>query len=630
MQSKKYSCNTTILYKNITRFAPVWGLYTLCLILGIFLVYSNGGTMKEYHYAANIAQLGQIMAIVNLMYAPIVAQLLFGDLYNSRMCYALHAMPVRRENLLVTNAVSGLLFSLVPTLVMTGFASVLMQGTIFVDAYLLPLYAFAAANLQFVFFFGLSVFCVMCTGNRLGMALVYGVINFGSQIAFWLVDTVYTPMLYGVITPTQLKDNLTPVSTFTNHPLIECDTFSDVRTLFEKNWEDAVAHYTITEHWTTLFIWTGVGILFLLLAMVLYRKRSLECAGDALAFKVLNPLFQVVFSVVSAFFAYSFVSVFIGYYTESSTLEYLLLGVGLVVGWFACQMMIERSTRVFRFRNWLKLAGLTAVLVLSMVLTHFDVFGIATWQPKLEDIESICFGGRYSSDLELTEEEDFRKVLLLQQEALEERLTQDGPYVLAADGSYIYNIDTNAPEIARSQWEIDDCRFVFRARIEYILKSGKHVNRQCWVWADGESADYARDMLSRWDECINRPSEDGIDHLAEILEELNQIYIGGSALPVYIKDPDKAFVEGLLEAIRKDCAEHNMAQNYTLHTGYFQEKAADEYGNKYKTHSIYVNFDGVRYGWSIEIFPDSSHTVKYLQDNDLLHYDIFENNLHFN
>ena len=118
MQSKTSFFNKTVFKKNLTRFAPVWGVYTLCLVLGVFLLYSNGGTAKQFHFARNMADMVQVMAVVNLGYALIVAQLLFGDLYNSRMCNMLHAFPLRRESWFVTNIVTGLVFSLVPTLVM--------------------------------------------------------------------------------------------------------------------------------------------------------------------------------------------------------------------------------------------------------------------------------------------------------------------------------------------------------------------------------------------------------------------------------------------------------------------------------------------------------------------------------
>ena len=297
MRSKTSCCNGAILRKNITRFAPVWGLYTLCLVMGILLIYTNGGERKEFHFASNLTTLPQIMSVVNLIYAAVVAQLLFGDLFNSRMCYPLHAFPVRRGNIMAANTVAGMLFSLVPTGVMTVLSVALTRDSVFVNAWQIPLYSFLATNLQFVFFFGLSVFCVMCTGNRLAMAILYGIFNFGAQIAYWLTDTIYTPMLYGVVTPTRLAENLTPIIRFSNDPLMEAENFGTIRELYQFHWEDAVAHFTVTDGWPALLIWAAVGIAFSLLAMVLYRKRDLECAGDALAFQALEPVFRTLVAV---------------------------------------------------------------------------------------------------------------------------------------------------------------------------------------------------------------------------------------------------------------------------------------------------------------------------------------------
>ena len=111
MKSKTSFFNKTVFKKNLTRFAPVMAVYTLCLILGMMMLYQINEEMgRTFWFASRIAGNLQLMGLVNLLFAPLVAMLLFGDLYNSRMCNALHAMPMRRETLFLTNVVSGLLF----------------------------------------------------------------------------------------------------------------------------------------------------------------------------------------------------------------------------------------------------------------------------------------------------------------------------------------------------------------------------------------------------------------------------------------------------------------------------------------------------------------------------------------
>ena len=40
MRSKTSCFNKTVFRKNLLRFAPVWGVYTLCLVVGILILYT--------------------------------------------------------------------------------------------------------------------------------------------------------------------------------------------------------------------------------------------------------------------------------------------------------------------------------------------------------------------------------------------------------------------------------------------------------------------------------------------------------------------------------------------------------------------------------------------------------------
>ena len=94
MKLKTSFFNPTVFKKNLTRFAPSWILYSLCLLMGLLGIL-DGNT--DYVRSLNAADSIQLMAVANFAYALLNAQLLFGDMYNSRLCNALHAMPLRRE-----------------------------------------------------------------------------------------------------------------------------------------------------------------------------------------------------------------------------------------------------------------------------------------------------------------------------------------------------------------------------------------------------------------------------------------------------------------------------------------------------------------------------------------------------
>ena len=71
--------NKTAFRKNATRFAPVWILYTLALLAMLVLAYARNGSMNRATlFTQDLFDLPRTMGVINLIYALIVAQLLFG------------------------------------------------------------------------------------------------------------------------------------------------------------------------------------------------------------------------------------------------------------------------------------------------------------------------------------------------------------------------------------------------------------------------------------------------------------------------------------------------------------------------------------------------------------------------
>ena len=622
MRSKISCFNKTVYQKNLARFVPVWGVYGLSLVVGILLLYTNGGTAKQFHFANHMTQLVEIMGVVNLLYAPLVAQLLFGDLYNSRMCYMLHAFPLRRENWFITNILSGLTFSLVPTGVMALVALPLLTGSIFAGAPALAFWIFLASNLQFICFFGMAVFTAMCVGNRFTMAAGYGLMNAGAAITYWLIDTVYTPMLYGVITPTALAEKLTPMLHITNASYIK--TSANLYTLREQFGNDlkgAVVAFTITDQWWRLWMLAGVGAAFMLLGLLLYRRRNLECAGDAVAFPVLVPVFQVLCAVFVAAAGQMFLYTFTGMDEQN----FLVLTVGLIVGWYIGKMLLERSTRVFTRKNFFGLAILTAFFAVSLWMTHADVLGIETRLPKAETIKSVTFGSR-----EFTEDEDIENFLRLNRDALENRVDQWGTYVLV-DGQWIQYVDDNSDRIDEEN-DNNHYTYVDSVNLTYELDNGKIIRRRYNIWMDNdyvssEAGQIARDYLTQWDTVNSRTiTIDGVEYnrLDYVLQDVKSVYVDFMKEETQRENVD---VRSLIDAIQADCAEGHMAQSDYYHSGYF--RVADEYTETgyYDVKSLGISIAGKEYTWWISIYADSHHTIQWLRNNGMLEAQTFTQNL---
>ena len=206
MKSRTSSFNTTVFKKNITRFAPLWGAYLIFMLL---VMIGISGERFAYYRLQNVRECVTAFAWINLFYGAAVAQMLFGDLYNSRMCNALHALPLKRECWFGTHVVSSIAFSLLPNLLIALIALPVMRleaGWTAVFWWLL------ASELQFLFFFGIAVLCIMLSGNRLGQIAYYGMINFAGLLTYWMVSAVYQPFLHGVQFPEEPFIQLCPLA----------------------------------------------------------------------------------------------------------------------------------------------------------------------------------------------------------------------------------------------------------------------------------------------------------------------------------------------------------------------------------------------------------------------------------
>ena len=88
-------------------------------------------------------------------------------------------------------------------------------------------------------------------------------------------------------------------------------------------------------------------------------------------------------------------------------------------------------------------------------------------------------------------------------------------------------------------------------------------------------------------------------------------------------------VRSLIEAVKADCAEGNMAQSYMYHTGHF--RIEDEYAEKgyHEVGAINISVGSEDYNWWIGVYPESVHTLRWLENHGLLNAEIRPENLRY-
>ena len=547
MKSRISFFDKTVFRNDITRFAPVWGLY----LIGGLLLSMNMIDGGNYGYTAMGLMEGlNGLAVVNLIYAAVCAQMLFGDLFNSKLCNALHALPLRRETWFVTHSLAGLAFSVVPNLILS-LCFLPMMG----EPWHLAFVWLLGMTLEYLFFFGVAALSCMLSGSRVGMAAVYAVIHFFSVILFWFVDTFYAPLLPGLDIRETGFIRFCPVAWIVGQlgDLAQFDYISGSRI-------GTIGRYEfvgLTDGWWYLAILAGLGIGALVLGVLLYRRRRLESAGDLLAFKPLEPVFAVIATLSSGAVFQLMGDLFVG------GTNYLYLIVGILVGYFASRMLLERRVKVFRKKNFFGCAAIVAAMGLSLLLTWLDPIGLTRWVPEPEKVASVTVADDYT----YYEEYESDRAIFLENQDLIATVTRAHQHLIS-EGSDEW-IDNGAP-----------------VTLVYEMKDGRQIRRHYFYPDNGEAARVFNSLFSdpayvmgylEWDTFLKSVEAVEVDWQHKVLgEEARE----------------------LVEAIYDDCEAGTMVQSRS----HFN----------YVTSIRIIRYDREIY---LDIFEDCVHTMAWLEEN---------------
>ena len=537
MKLKTSFFNTTVLKKDITRFAPLWGLYTVFTLLFLFLFFGDG--RDPANIAADAPYIMMAMGIVNFIYAGLCAMVLFGDLFSSKMCNALHAMPMRREGWFLTHLSAGLIFCIGPNAVGAIIASMMLQQY----CYLVFIWL-AIMICQFLFFFGAGAFSAQCAGNRLGAVAIYFLLNFLAVLAAFFIYTFYAPVLYGV------KINWKTICRCS--PVVGFSMMEYVSVSYNSIHDRADFAGFIGSDWQYLFIALAVGLLLLAAAVMLYRRRQMESAGDFMAVKPASPIFLTLYTLCVGAVLYFIADAL------NTQLAYLFLVIGFAIGFFTGWMLLEKKVNIFKPKRFLGFGIFTLAFFLTITLTILDPIGITRYVPDEKQVESVTVSP-YAADYYLENE----GVTLSDPEAIAK--------ILWVHSELVTNRTDGALCI----------------QLRYRLKDGRTVDRKYYLDADSACGIVLEQYLSDFRYVMRHedPQQladriysvefysyyEGLKNIAictpaEQAEQSNKYKYENEDWKV-IDSRNIDYFRGLLTAIEADCETGLMAQNWEFHRG---------------------------------------------------------------
>ena len=479
MQSKTSFFNGTLFRKNLTRFWPLWGLasflaalFPLALLVkvlrdGTYLALPGDPAAPELTriYYSVVGDAGPVLFLI---YGALCALAVWSYLYSPRSVGLLHTLPIRREGLFLTSFLSGLAMVLLPCAVAGVFSVLTSLAAGAFDPVGLGVTVLAVLGEAF-FFFASATFVCFITGNAFAMAPVYFLLHFLAVILDWLVSAFARGFIFGFDDySTGAVEWLSPAVYLQNH-LGFASHYEEVERVsaYGERYIDRVLVSVEPENFHLIALYALAGLALTALAVLLYRRRRSESAGDVVAVGALKPVFRYGVAALAALLGGQFLySLFWGSFQSGRYFDVLPLAVCMalagIIGYYAASMLLSKSLRVFRgsWRGILAVALGCAAVCCGM---KFDLLGVADRVPAALEVRELYVSAAGNS-YTLTPEAD--GALLEQVRAVHQAVIADEAYILSTDAMTALPAGMEETDLT---WE--------SISLTYYLKDGGKVSR---------------------------------------------------------------------------------------------------------------------------------------------------------
>lgn len=563
MKSKKLFFDTTILKRNFKQYWPVWGGYLFIMLWALPAVLSinyslSTGTLLEARrlemteYILDFAPSTGGLAL-SCIIGLIAGMNMFSYLHKERSCYFYHSLPVTRERLFTTNFLSGLLMMIVPNLiaVLLAMVATASKGYACIKESLQLFVLLSAIEL---FFYSYAVICMIITGQKITSFVLYIIFLFYVPGMLHLMNDMIGQMFFGVV-----KGNLAI-------PGGVLEILSPVRFCYgirvETIW-DEVSYRTLgysigQEAWLRVLELFIVSLIIIALAVLLYRIRKSETAGDLICYKYAKPVFAwgvgISFGIVITDFLLNSLFSSFSRRTSMKFIAAFCLVITCLIGYMIAQMLLNKTFRIFNTekKNMLIFGGVIIVFSVIFVLDITDVVG---YVPNVKDIKSVDINtpNGYLSNYSEDGTGNIEEITALHKAILAER---DNVY----DGNNMHWGDSNLQYV----------------HINYYTNNGLNISRTYYV---PESNQNVSSKLTSF-EYNHR-----IDYLFNGIKSIRV----SKAIYTYM-DMNGYFIEkevygsearGLFEAVKADVLNDNLSVPYARGEKTYYYNDTDSFSDKY-------------------------------------------------
>ena len=453
MPSERTFFNKAIYKRALSRFWLIGAAYAavLCFLTLMCGRYFNFDTKEiaEYVSYSILSNLTRREIVAAAAAAVVMAVAVYGWMFRKTSAAYISALPVTREALLISSLLAGLTLLILPCIIAMLVSLLLYGGArpVYVSSLLCST---AAVVLMNIAFFGLASFCTVFTGNAAVLPALYVIALYGFVGIEVVIRYITEFLLFGVRGGTGWElAILSPLYYFFNN---------------------YVGSYSYALPLTAVY--AAAGVILAGLAVIFFRHRRMEAAGETVAVPVLRPIFRWGLAAVGALGMALLIlkTVFnVGSYAAGNDgtparVAILLLAMlfGAAVGWFGADALMRKTLRVFD-RHWKGLGVFCALLCVLVIGCELDVFGVERYQPEVDEIGYAAVNGWGEYDeTRIMQPENIEKLLSLQKDIIANKKAYENQN----------GIDT------------------FPLTIEYYGTDGKLLARRVYIYAADKYAPY--------------------------------------------------------------------------------------------------------------------------------------------
>lgn len=234
--------------------------------------------------------------------------------------------------------------------------------------------------------------------------------------------------------------------------------------------------------------------------------------------------------------------------------------VGLVIGFFGSLMLLERRVKVFRWKTLLGFVMLAAVLFGSFGLMSVDAFGIVTWTPDAQQVESVVVSNFKDSEWEdevlygnrmrvtKTAQEDIEKIITAHQDILDR----------------MYHPNEN----------------VYRVTFTYHLKDGRTVKRTYAAPKNGTNYEILSGLFNSPEQILGYDSDN--QSWTSFVDGIDAIYFNGTML-------HKSYHRDMMDALRSDAVTGSVSGAWEEDSLFYVEYVIEQKNGSYASRILTVS-----------------------------------------